>query len=382
LYTFVFFRYFRIFVFALEILLSLIFLINDLILNVIFTHLFLDNCCLRFLFYFLCSMSLLLSLPKFFSLSARKWCVSCNVVKPMDKFTHGSNYVNSKCNSCRGVLEPPVIDESQSKIPNDYFKALYPLFPKGKEYKSRMLGFLRRNLLATYDNVCQGCNRKDEYFPYPFQDEFCTKPLSMFTSSREVRKAFFYCDNCASVLPGKKPKEDHLVKDFLERETIQNEDAFDRFGHTNAREKVSLDFDLSQEEVNETRRCHQCKQSRFSQDFIVSKMLAKGKFAYYVKDVCRVCRNENAALYAREKRKYVPTWSDQDSKRIRTEVENDLKVNACFECGKFHTEDNPLFYYDYKSLERLLPTDRPYSSMANIRLHKVCRKEVIKLRML
>lgn len=338
------------------------------------------NCVIIFIYF--ADMSLISSLPKYFSLTTKKWCRSCNTVKAIDKFTHGSTYVNHKCNSCRGLADVNELDDSDPVSVNAYLKTLHPLLPTGKEYKARTVAILRRNMLIIYDNVCQGCRRTDEYFPYPFEDKYCTKPLSLFANSKEIRKANFYCEACAAKLPSKKPKREGLSTDAYEKELVKALDAYDKFGMTNGRDKISLTINVNSEESDERRRCPQCKDEKLQQDFVVKKVLAKDKNAYYIKDVCRSCRNENAAAYAREKRKYVPTWNDQDSKRIRLDVEKDLKQNPCYECGKFHTEEEPLFYYNFQTLEKLLPVDRPYASMANIRLHKSCRKELVKIRSL
>lgn len=337
--------------------------------------------CIIILLYF-ADMSLNSSLPKYFSLTAKKWCRTCSTVKSLDKFTHGRTYVNVTCNVCRGLEDPGEIVESDLRSTNAYLRRLYPLLPSGAMYRGRVLSILRRNMLIVFDNVCKGCRRTDEYFPYPFEDEYCTKPLSLFVRSKEIRKAHFFCEDCAAKLPNKKPrKETSPTKDY-DREVERNLDAYDKFIATGGGNRISIPITLNSDEVDERKQCPQCKNERLPDDFVMTKALSSGKTSYYIKDVCRSCRNENAAAYAREKRKYVPTWNDQDSKRIRTDVENDLKKNPCFECGKFHTEEEPLFYYDFHTLEKLMPIDRPYASMANIRLHKSCRKELSKLRML
>lgn len=349
----------------------------------LFTRLFLEYVVLCGYFTFLCRMSLLTSLPRLFTLSSKNWCPKCNTIKPLDKFAHGRNYVNSVCNTCRGLPDPEEFADLESDKANfAYLKTLHAALPTSYSSRKGKLTILRRNLLTIYNNVCQGCRRTDEYIAYPYEDAYCTKPLSLFAANSNIKKAHFYCDVCAAKLPNKKPRANAVQHDDYGREVARTLDAFERLTTGNEHDKIRLSLPTLTEDEPERRKCNQCKQERLASDFVTKKQMAAGKFTYYLKDVCHSCRKQNAAEYARNKRKYIPVTNDTDDKRIRHEIEMDLKKNPCFECGEFHSEEKPLFYYDNHTLELQSSLERPYASLANIRLHKSCRKELIKIRSL
>jgi hypothetical protein len=90
---------------------------------------------------------------------------------------------------------------------------------------------------------------------------------------------------------------------------------------------------------------------------------------------CRECRRTAKREYARESSKYIKDIPKPFYQELKSEILEDLKYYPCFDCGKHHTEEDPIFYYDYQTLT-LLPTNSfPHRKMTSLRLHKVCAKK-------
>jgi len=257
--------------------------------------------------------------------------------------------------------------------------SIAPFLPENQASRNRYMVPLRTVVFLLMESECKGCQNEHAY---PFSDEFAKEPLSIFNSVSTIKNAHWYCDDCAKKKPNEAPPPPDKMADFLEREERKNLRMYEKFASPIKRERVDREYGVSLEDLPERKDCPTCKKSKPALEFAIKRSSFSSKVTYYIKSECHDCRKERAAQYARDKRKYIPILDDQDSRRIRNDIEQDFRVNPCLECGQFHSEEKPLFYYDHHTLELLETSTRPYAVSTTIRLHKVCRKEVIKLRML
>lgn len=298
----------------------------------------------------------------------KKYCPKCCEVKSLDQYTHGRQYVDAVCRPCKGL--PPIKTLSE-KMPTGYVQRLAPFLPSG-EYANRHIKVMRYNAVYIANSICENCLSDQIHTLYPYADEHAVKPISLFAPVKMVKKGKVFCATCAEKLYAAKPKPGKRALNIANvpqaergvgvKAPVANIPKAERSPKSNP---LPTDLIL----------CRTCHQKYPATSFApVNKATGEFNLSKLSLD-CRECRRTAKREYARESSKYIKDFPKPFYQELKAEILADLEVNPCFDCGKHHTEDDPIFYYDYQTLT-LLPTNSfPHRKMTSLRLHKGCAKK-------
>ena len=299
----------------------------------------------------------------------KKYCPKCCSVKSLDQFTHGRQYVDSVCRECKGA--PPIESLTEDKVPLGYFQRLAPFLPQG-EYANRYVKVMRYNAVYISHSICENCLHDGLFTLYPYADEHAVKPISLFAPVKMVKKAHVYCLVCAEKLYASKPRPGKRALKIAnvpqaERGVGVREQLPPKEKAIKQQKSIPSSSDLI--------LCRTC-QRRYPATAFAPMKKETGEYNLSKLSLdCRECRRTAKREYARESSKYIKDFRKPFYQELKAEILEDLKCYPCFDCGKYHTEDEPIFYYDYQTLS-LLPTNSfPHRKMTSLRLHKGCAKK-------
>jgi len=297
----------------------------------------------------------------------KKYCPKCCSVKSLDQYTHGRQYVDSVCRECKGL---GTIDAISDKMPTGYVQRLAPFLPSG-EYANRYVKVMRYNAFYISNASCESCLSDTIHTLYPYADEHAVKPISLFAPVKLVKKGHVYCLVCAEKMYASKPKPGkRAVK-------IANVPKAERGVGAKASVNTipkTIKPPKPQPLPTDIILCRTCRERHPATSFApANKETGELNLSKLSLD-CRECRRTAKREYARKSTQYIKDLPKPFYQDLKAEILADLKINACFDCGEYHTEYDSVFYYDCDSLT-LLPTNSfPHRKMTSLRLHKNCAK--------
>lgn len=330
-------------------------------------------------------MSVLTQLPRLFLEGPKKYCTKCSKPKPMNDFAHGKEYVNKYCRECEGKPMHEDMPTGTLKVPHTYMLTLSTFLPKSRLTAERFLKMARFNTYMLTEVPCQRCGSEADELAYAYEDKTAIKPFSIFASNSKFKNAYFFCDSCAREMYSKRPKRGgkRRTSSKTRKLILADKDTPQKERDTSAKNN-----DDNQETYDNLkdgqRQCNTCSTYFPLEEFhkrLTPLAAARGRTAAMHYD-CKGCRREKARAYTKKYSKYVKDIKNPKYNKIRDYVTTDFRFNPCSECGIFHSENNPLKYYDPETLE-VLPTEtEPYMNPKNLRLHASCLRSVKKFRLL
>jgi hypothetical protein len=231
---------------------------------------------------------------------------------------------------------------------------------------------MRYNAVYIANSICENCLHDGLFTLYPYADEHAVKPISLFAPVKMVKKAHVYCLVCAEKLYAAKPKPGkRALKIANVPQAERGVGVREQLSPKPKAEKPPKSIPSSSDLI----LCRTC-QRRYPAVFFAPLNKETGKFNLSKLSLdCRECRRTAKREYARESSKYIKDFRKPFYQELKAEILADLEVNPCFDCGKYHTEDESIFYFDYQTLS-LLPTNSfPHRKMTSLRLHKGCAKK-------
>jgi hypothetical protein len=298
----------------------------------------------------------------------KKYCPKCCEVKSLDQYTHGRQYVDSVCRTCKGL---PPIEAISEKMSTGYVQRLAPFLPSG-EYANRHVKVMRYNAVYIANSICENCLSDQIHTLYPYADEHAVKPISLFAPVKMVKKGKVFCATCAEKLYASKPKPG---KRALKIANVPKAERGVGVKAPVATIPKSIKQPKPIPHPSDMLICRTCRQGYPATSFAsVDKATGEHKLYKLYLD-CTKCRRTAKREYARKNSQYLKDFPKPFYQELKAEILEDLKCYPCFDCGKYHTEDEPIFYYDYQTLS-LLPTNSfPHRKMTSLRLHKHCAKK-------
>jgi hypothetical protein len=298
----------------------------------------------------------------------KKYCPKCCEVKSLDQFTHGRQYVDAVCRTCKGA---PPIETLSEKMPTGYVQRLAPFLPSG-EYANRHVRVMRQNAFYISNSICENCLSDTIHTLYPYADEHAVKPISLFAPVKMVKKGKVFCATCAEKLYASKPKPGKRALKIAN--VPQAERGVGVKATVNTIPKT-IKPPKPQPLPTDIILCRTCRERHPATSFApANKETGELNLSKLSLD-CRECRRTAKREYARKNSQYIKDFPKPFYQELKAEILEDLKCYPCFDCGKYHTEEKPIFYYDYSTLT-LLPTNSfPNRKMTSLRLHKGCAKK-------